>query len=97
MYTILELMQNAAPNDTSNRKRVIRDTFVEFVATTLFVFSGTLSAVSTQGMGKSYSVLCFHASIKPLTLLVFQSSLHWELRLMWPLYCPLPLRLEYPS
>ena len=28
--------------------RVVRDSMVEFVATTLFVFSGTMSAVSTS-------------------------------------------------
>jgi len=47
---VLVLMQIASlgfPNDTSNTKRLLRDTFVEFVATTLFIFAGTLSAAST--------------------------------------------------
>lgn len=60
---VLALMQIASlgfPNDTSNTKRLLRDTFVEFVATTLFIFAGTLSATSTghklAGMGEASDV-----------------------------------------
>lgn len=40
-------MNKPAPNDFSNGKRVVRDTLVEFMATTVFVCFGTLAAVST--------------------------------------------------
>ena len=47
MSCILNLMHNPAPDDWSNKKRVVRDTMIEFMATTVFVCFGTLSAVST--------------------------------------------------
>jgi glycerol uptake facilitator-like aquaporin len=47
MATLIALWKNEAPDDMGNRKRVIRDTLIEFGATTLFVYFGTLSAVST--------------------------------------------------
>lgn len=43
----LALLSKEAPKDTSNRKRLVRDTLIEFLATTVFVYFGTLSAVST--------------------------------------------------
>ena len=45
--SVLDLMRNGSPDDTSNKTRLVRDTLVEFVATTLFVYGGTLGAVST--------------------------------------------------
>ena len=57
ILTLSNLIRYGSPNDTSNVKRLARDTFVEFVATTLFVFAGVLSAVSTgkklAGQGKN--------------------------------------------
>jgi hypothetical protein len=47
ILSIGELIRHGSPDDTSNVKRLWRDTFVEFVATTLFVFNGTLSVTST--------------------------------------------------
>lgn len=47
MSTIIALFKNEAPDDTSNRKRLVRDTLVEFLATTVFVYFGTFAAVST--------------------------------------------------
>jgi len=44
MATILNLRNNR-PNES--KAKLIRDTAVEFVATTVFVYAGTLSAVST--------------------------------------------------
>ena len=47
-YTSVQgLMNTPSPDDTSNRPRLVRDTLVEFVATTLFIYGGTLGAVST--------------------------------------------------
>lgn len=40
MLAILGLLNNSQPDDTSNINRLMRDTFVELLATTLFVFSG---------------------------------------------------------
>lgn len=55
MFALMQLVSLGSPNDTANTKRLARDTFVEFVATTLFIFAGTLSATSTGlklvGMG----------------------------------------------
>jgi len=48
VFTFLQLAEHGMPNDMLNRRRVMRDTFVEFLATTLFVCNGTLSATSTQ-------------------------------------------------
>lgn len=47
MSTILDLMNNPAPKDFCNKKKVSRDFLVELIGTTLFVYAGTLSAVST--------------------------------------------------
>ena len=47
MSTILNLLNTEAPKDMVNSKRVMRDCVVELISTTLFVFAGTLSAVST--------------------------------------------------
>lgn len=47
MSTIAAIFRNQAPDDTSNRKRLIRDTLIEGLATTLFVFFGTFSVIST--------------------------------------------------
>jgi hypothetical protein len=47
MASIINIMNTAPPDDTSNRKRLIRDSLVEFLATTVFVYAGTLSALST--------------------------------------------------
>jgi hypothetical protein len=44
MLTFLGLLNNPQPNDTSNVNRLMRDTFVEFLATTLFVFNGKMTA-----------------------------------------------------
>jgi len=53
MATIVNLLNNPAPDDFSNKKRVIRDAAVEFVSTTMFVFCGTLSAVSTSRFSRA--------------------------------------------
>ena len=45
--SILGLLKHGSPNDTANLKKLARDSFVEFLATTVFVFNGTLSATST--------------------------------------------------
>lgn len=47
MSTILALIRSPAPNDTSNHKRLLKQSLIEFCATTIFVYFGTLSAVST--------------------------------------------------
>ena len=47
LTSVLDLMRNGSPDDTSNKTRLVRDSLVEFVATTLFVYGGTLGAVST--------------------------------------------------
>lgn len=47
MTSVLNFMKTQAPDDTSNRKRLVRDSLVELLATTVFVYAGTLSAVST--------------------------------------------------
>ena len=47
MATILNIMHTDAPDDMANRKLLIRDTLVEFVSTSIFVYFGTLSVVST--------------------------------------------------
>lgn len=44
---ILGLLKHGSPNDTANLKKLARDSFVEFLATTVFVFNGTLGATST--------------------------------------------------
>jgi len=60
MATILALFKTDAPDDTRNRKRLVRDSLVELLATTLFVCFGTLAAVSTGrnlvGSGKDVDV-----------------------------------------
>jgi MIP family channel proteins len=61
-------MNTAPPDDTSNSKRLIRDSLVEFLATTVFVYAGTLSALSTGrtlvGQGGSEDV----ARILPIAM-----------------------------
>lgn len=47
MSSILNLLSSDKPDDTSNRKKLIKHTVIEFIATTVFVYFGTLSAVST--------------------------------------------------
>jgi len=47
MSTILDIMSKPAVDDTSNRKRLIRDSLIEMLATCVFVYAGTLSAAST--------------------------------------------------
>jgi len=47
MSTILALIRSPSPDDTSNHKRLLKHSLVEFCATTIFVYFGTLSAVST--------------------------------------------------
>eukprot|EP00544_Gedaniella_sp_CCMP2646_P013678 CAMPEP_0202496836 /NCGR_PEP_ID=MMETSP1361-20130828/21071_1 /ASSEMBLY_ACC=CAM_ASM_000849 /TAXON_ID=210615 /ORGANISM="Staurosira complex sp., Strain CCMP2646" /LENGTH=313 /DNA_ID=CAMNT_0049128265 /DNA_START=20 /DNA_END=961 /DNA_ORIENTATION=+ len=47
MATIAAIFRIEAPDDTSNRKRLIRDTLVEGLATMVFVFFGTHSVLST--------------------------------------------------
>lgn len=47
MACLLELGKNGFPDDTSNMKRFLRDSGVEFLATCLFVYCGTGGAVST--------------------------------------------------
>jgi hypothetical protein len=44
---IVNLFNTPAPDDMSNKKRLMRDTLIEFLATTVFVWAGTLSAVAT--------------------------------------------------
>lgn len=43
MASVLKFLATPAPRET----KIARDSAIEFVATVLFVFSGTLSAVST--------------------------------------------------
>ena len=45
--TISALINNPAPDDTSNRKKVIKHSLIEFFATGGFIYLGTLAAVST--------------------------------------------------
>ncbi len=47
MSSILALINNPVPDDVSNKKKLIKHALIEFVATTVFVYFGTLSAVST--------------------------------------------------
>jgi len=47
MSSILALIRTQPPADTSNRKKLLKHTCIEFCATTIFVYFGTLSAVST--------------------------------------------------
>jgi len=47
MASILKLMNTPAPADTKNTKKLVRDTLVEFLATTTFIYAGTLAALST--------------------------------------------------
>lgn len=48
MSSILNLIYGTpAPDDTSNQKKLVKHSFIEFSATTVFVYFGTLSAVST--------------------------------------------------
>jgi len=74
MYSLLNLMNTTSPDDTSNRKRLVRDTLLEFMATTLFVFAGTLGAASTgrqlvgEGLDEDVArvlpiAICFGVSI----------------------------------
>ena len=62
MSTILGLMNNPAPDDFSDKKKVMKHSIVEFLATAIFVYMGTISAVSTgtqlgggSGQGDSVS------------------------------------------
>ena len=55
MLTILGLMNKSSPDDTSNRKELLKHSLIEFIATTIFVYFGTLSAVST---GKLIIYVC---------------------------------------
>ena len=50
MSSIKNILKTGTPNDCSNTKRLIRDAVIEFVATTLFIYCGTLSALSTGTM-----------------------------------------------
>lgn len=47
MSSILALIKNPAPDDSSNIKKLIKHSLIELCATTVFVYFGTLSAVST--------------------------------------------------
>ena len=47
MSTILALIRSPAPDDASNHKILLKHSLIEFCATTIFVYFGTLSAVST--------------------------------------------------
>lgn len=47
MSSILKLLSSDKPDDTSNTNKLIKHTAIEFIATTAFVYFGTLSAVST--------------------------------------------------
>lgn len=76
MSTILKLVQGKYNTPQESSKKLVRDAVVEFVATTLFVFSGTMSAVSTgstltsAGAGDVARILpiamCFGISILAL-------------------------------
>lgn len=46
MASILNIMNTPEPDDRSNG-RLVRDSAIEFMATTVFVYFGTMSAVST--------------------------------------------------
>jgi len=47
MATLIDLWNKEPVDDMSNRKRVLRDSLVELMATAVFVYAGTLSVVST--------------------------------------------------
>lgn len=47
MSSIIGLFSSSGPDDTSNTKLLLKHTAIEFLATTIFVYFGTLSAVST--------------------------------------------------
>ena len=47
MSSILALIKNPAPDDSSNIKKLVKHSLIELCATTVFVYFGTLSAVST--------------------------------------------------
>ena len=47
MSSILALMNNPAPDDSSNFPKLFKQTAIELLATTIFIYFGTLSAVST--------------------------------------------------
>ena len=47
MASILNIIKTDSPDDTSNKQRLKRDTLTEFIATTIFVYMGTLTVVST--------------------------------------------------
>lgn len=47
MSSIIALIDNPAPDDCSNRKQLIKHSLIELCATTIFIYFGTLSAIST--------------------------------------------------
>eukprot|EP00557_Chaetoceros_sp_GSL56_P003552 CAMPEP_0176488992 /NCGR_PEP_ID=MMETSP0200_2-20121128/7031_1 /TAXON_ID=947934 /ORGANISM="Chaetoceros sp., Strain GSL56" /LENGTH=379 /DNA_ID=CAMNT_0017886065 /DNA_START=907 /DNA_END=2046 /DNA_ORIENTATION=+ len=47
MSSILNIINNPAPDDTFNRKKLAKQSLIEFCATTVFIYFGTLSAIST--------------------------------------------------
>jgi aquaporin Z len=47
MSSIIALINNPAPDDSSNKKQLIKHSLIEFCATTVFIYFGTLSAIST--------------------------------------------------
>mmetsp|Transcript_14606 Transcript_14606/g.20835 ORF Transcript_14606/g.20835 Transcript_14606/m.20835 type:complete len:278 (+) Transcript_14606:76-909(+) len=47
MSSIYRLMKTPAPEDTGNLKKVLKECLTEFFGTAIFVYFGTLSAVST--------------------------------------------------
>lgn len=61
MSSIRNIVNNPAPDDISNRKKLVKQSLIEFCATTVFIYFGTLSAVSTgtklgDGTGKGQDV-----------------------------------------
>ena len=47
VLTILNLIKTPSPDDASNKKKLLKQVLVELVATTVFVYFGTMSAIST--------------------------------------------------
>ena len=56
VLTIINLIQTPSPDDVSNKKKLLKQVLVELVATTVFVYFGTMSAVST-GKESSENIL----------------------------------------
>ena len=66
MATILNVLKNPAPAESS--KKILRDALVEFVATSLFVFVGTIAGSSTGWEGFQEEKSVSTARILPIAM-----------------------------